>query len=70
MNDIKAVNNKLIQLAKILRTLKDEELEKVLINRVVLDRVYLMRKNKRTDFELLETLTFRELLILEKLLKT
>ena len=68
MKNIKTVNNKLIQLAKLLRTLNDEELEKAIINRALLDRVYLMRKNKRTDLVLLERLSFKEFLLLEYLI--
>jgi hypothetical protein len=63
--DIKTVNNKLIQLAKALKSLSDEQLEKALINRAILDRLLLMRKNRNTNFELLERLSFRDFILLE-----
>jgi len=62
---LKNINNKLIDVVKQMRTLSDQDLEKCLINRAVLDRVLLMRKNKKTDFELLETLSFRDLVFLQ-----
>ena len=64
---MKNLNNKLEVIAKQLATLTDDELEKALINRAILDRIYLMRKNrpKRT---LLEGLTFREVLEIEDIL--
>ncbi|MFW2378845.1 hypothetical protein ACN4FU_00160 [Aliarcobacter butzleri] len=55
------INNKLLNLVRLLSTLKDEELEKALINRAVLDRIFLMRKSRKTGFELLEGLSFRDL---------
>lgn len=60
------INNKLINLVRLLSTLKDEELEKALINRAILDRVFLMRKSRKTGFELLEGLSFRDLFELSK----
>lgn len=63
---MKNLNNKLITLAKHLSTLSPEDLEKALINRTILDRVYLMRKNKQADYtNLLEDFRFRDLVILE-----
>lgn len=64
---IKKVNNKLVQLVKLMKTLTDKELESVLLNRALLDRIYLMRKSNKTDRELIEKLTFRELVIFESL---
>lgn len=65
---IKKVNNKLIQLVKLMKTLTDEELESVLLNRALLDRLYLMRKSNKTDRQLIEVLSFKEFLYLESLL--
>lgn len=62
---VKQINIKLISLAKLLRSLSDEDLEKVLINRAIIDRVILMKKNNATDIKLLEVLTFRNIVILE-----
>ena len=63
---MKNINNKLEILAKLLRTLSDEKLEKALINRAILDRIYLMRKNKVIEnTSLLEYFKFKDLVILE-----
>jgi len=63
---MKNINNKLETLAKLLRTLSDEKLEKALINRAILDRIYLMRKNKVIEnTSLLEYFKFKDLVILE-----
>ena len=63
--DMKTVNNKLIQLAKLLKTLDDKQLEMALTNRAILDRKYLMKKNRNTDLQLFERLSFKEFLLLQ-----
>ena len=63
---MKPINNKLIAMARYLATLSAEELEKAIINRAILDRIYLMRKNQTQDYsKLLESFRFRDLIILE-----
>jgi hypothetical protein len=63
---MKEINNKLKSIVKLLKTLNDEDLEKALINRSILDRVYLMKKDKGTDLtHLIENFTFNDLVILE-----
>ncbi len=59
--EIKSINKKLLSFVKQLRTLSNKDLEKVLINRTLLDKKYLFRKNT-TTIELLENLSFRELI--------
>ena len=49
------INNKLLYIARLMRTLTDKELEAVLINRAMLDRVFLMRKGSKTDREIIES---------------
>lgn len=65
---LRNINKKMIQLVKMMKTLKDEDLEKVLINRTVLDRIYLFKKSNKTNIQLLESLTFKDLVQLESLL--
>lgn len=66
---MKPINNKLIAMVRYLATLSPDELEKALINRSILDRIYLMRKNQTQNHsELLECFRFRDLIILEKYL--
>ena len=63
---MKLINNKLIAMTRLLATLSAEELEKALINRAILDRIHLMRKNQTQDYsKLLESFRFRDLIILE-----
>ncbi len=61
------INNKLLYIARLMRTLTDKELEAVLINRAMLDRVFLMRKGSKTDREIIESFSFRELSHLDSL---
>lgn len=65
--NVKNINNKLVYIARLMRALTDEELEAVLINRAMLDRVFLMRKGSKTDREIIESLSFRELSHLDSL---
>lgn len=63
---MKPINNKLISMVRYLATLSADELEKALINRAILDRIFLMRKSQTQDYsELLESFRFRDLIILE-----
>jgi hypothetical protein len=66
---MRQINNKLIAMVKYFATLSPENLEKTLINRAILDRCYLMRKDQiQNHSELLEyfKFSFRDLILLEK----
>ena len=61
---MKKINNQLLLLVKMMRALSDEDLEKAIINRAILDKLYLFKKNRNSNTKLIEAFTFRELLLI------
>lgn len=67
MSNVKSITRKLSDLVKQMSTLQDDELEKILINRSMLDRLYLMRRSRKTKIKLLENrMTFKDFILNQK----
>lgn len=67
MSNVKSITRKLSDIVKQMSTLQDDELEKILINRSMLDRLYLMRRSKKTKIQLLENrMTFKDFILNQK----
>lgn len=67
MSNVKSITRKLSDIVKQMSTLQDDELEKILINRSMLDRLYLMRRSRKTKIQLLENrMTFKDFILNQK----